>query len=104
VRELEETARGAVHPRLITAVWPAAIDEIRRANAQIPETVSADRAAYAAAGSDLREFTNVLMQRDGTMVTRQIIDAADVLASIWIFEWQQAGAPAGCAAVAMPPS
>lgn len=103
-RELEEAARGAVHPRVITVVWPAAIAEIQRANALIPETVAADRAALGAAGSDRREFTNVLMQREGTMVTRQIIDAADVLASIWIFEWQQAEAPSNCAAASMPPS
>jgi hypothetical protein len=36
------------------------------------------------------------MAADSPMIARQVADAASVLASIWLYEWKQAGSPAAC--------
>jgi hypothetical protein len=47
-------------------------------------------------GSSRYSYDRALMDRDLTMVARQVARASSTLASIWLFEWRQAGSPASC--------
>ena len=79
----------------IDSVWPIVIAELREAHALLPDVVAADRAARAA-GSDPALFDAALMNRERSLIVNQLADAASVLASVWLFEWSQAGKPSVC--------
>lgn len=96
VREIEEAARPRVHIGQIDSVWTPVIDEIKQANALIPEVVQSDRATRKRTGYSRGAYNQALMAQDSPMVARQVADAASVLASIWLYEWKQAGSPAEC--------
>lgn len=96
VREVERAARPQVQATKIDSVWATEIAEIAQANALIPEVIRADRAARAEAAGDSRSYDRALMRGEGAMIARQIAAASSALASIWLYEWTQAGSPAAC--------
>jgi hypothetical protein len=97
VPSLENEARPHVHISKIDSVWTVTIDEIRDANALIPEVLQSDRAVRAKSDHDWRAYDRDLMCREGTMIAGQVAAASSALASIWLYEWSQAGSPAACA-------
>jgi hypothetical protein len=96
VREISAASRALVHIEQIDSVWTPVIDEIKRANALAPEAIQSDRAVRQQSGRGRRAYGQALMARDSPMVVRQVADAASVLASVWLYEWKQAGSPAAC--------
>lgn len=96
VREISPAARPLVHIERIDSVWTPVIDEIKRANALVPEVMQSDRAVRKQTGYSRRAYDQALMAEDSPMVARQVADAASVLASVWLYEWKQAGSPATC--------
>jgi hypothetical protein len=98
VGEVEQLARPQVHVVKIDSVWDAAISELRHSNPLVATTFDADRAARAETGAKKGdEFDRALMRREMPMVAQQVAEAASMLASIWLYEWNQAGSPATCA-------
>lgn len=98
VGEVEQLARPQVHVIKIDSVWSAAISELRHSNPLVASTLDADRAARAETGTKVGdEFDRALMRREMPMAAQQVAEAASVLASIWIYEWNQAGSPTTCA-------
>jgi hypothetical protein len=98
VPEIEELARPQLHTQQINSVWLSAIGELRHSNALVAATFDADRAARADTGAKRGgDFDRALMRRDLPMIVRQVAEASSVLASIWFYEWKQAGSPAACA-------
>jgi hypothetical protein len=98
VGEVEQLARPQVHVVEIDSVWSAAITELRHSNPLVATTFDADRAARAETGAKKGdEFDRALMRREMPMVAQQVAEASSVLASIWLYEWNQAGSPATCA-------
>jgi hypothetical protein len=98
VREIEELARPRVHIEQISSVWQSEIGELRHSNALVATTFDADRAARAETGAKRGgDFDRALMRRELPMIARQVAEASSVLASIWLYEWKQAGSPAACA-------
>lgn len=100
VREIEAASRGKVHPQRIDSVWAAVMAELQQSHPLIQQVVDADRATHAETGNDRPAYTRALMAREQDMVVRQIDDAASVLASVWMYEWSQADAPAACSRAA----
>jgi len=96
VREIGEAARPRVHATKIDSVWTTALTEIRDANALVPGVIRTDRAARAESPDDRQGYDRVLMRTDGPMLAGQIAAASSALASIWLYEWTQAGSPAIC--------
>jgi hypothetical protein len=97
VREIEELARPQVHLVQIDSVWSSAIDELRQSNPLVSGTFDADRAARAETGAKRGDdFDRALMRREMPMIARQVAEASSILASIWVYEWKQAGSPAAC--------
>jgi hypothetical protein len=92
-RELFNRARPQVSVAAIESVWSAVIPELRRAHALVGEVVSADRAARNQAPAGSPSFERTLIAEEGALFTRQVADAASVLASAWQLEWQRAGQP-----------
>jgi hypothetical protein len=96
VREIEALAAPQVRLQPIVSVWTLVIAELKESNALVQQVVTADRTARAEAGRSHAEYTRALMGIEQNMIVRQIADAASVLASIWTYEDEQAGAPSGC--------
>lgn len=96
VREISPAARPLVHVGQIDSVWTPIIDEIKQANALVPEVMRSDRAVREQTGRGKRAYDQALMAADSPMVARQVADAASVLASVWLYEWKQVGSPAAC--------
>jgi len=94
VREIEQQARPQVHIETIDSVWTPVIAEIRDAYQLVPTVISSDRAVRAELGTN--RYDRALMDRDLTMVARQVARASSTLASIWLFEWRTAGSPTSC--------
>jgi hypothetical protein len=98
VSEIEQLARPQVHIEKIDSVWAATIVELRHSNSLITTVFDSDRAARAETETKRGdEFDRALMRREMPMVAKQVAEAASVLASIWLYEWNQAGSPAACA-------
>jgi hypothetical protein len=97
VREIEPLARPQVHIETIESVWTPVIAEIRDAYQLFPTVISSDRAARAELGRSRYGYDSAPMDRDLTMVARQVARASSTLASIWLFEWRNAGSPPSCA-------
>jgi hypothetical protein len=98
VGEVEQLARPQVHLEKIDSVWSAAISEIKQGNPLVGGVIEADRATRAETGEKRGpDFDRALMRREMTMVAQQVAEAASVLASIWLYEWKQAGSSANCA-------
>jgi hypothetical protein len=98
VSEIEQMARPQVRSGKIDSVWSATMIELRHSNALVATTFDADRGARAETGAKRGdEFDRALMRREMPMVAQQVAEAASVLASIWLYEWKQAGSPATCA-------
>ncbi|MGH7838994.1 MAG: hypothetical protein ACREQC_14375, partial [Candidatus Binataceae bacterium] len=95
VNDFEALDAGRVHPQPIASVWTPVIAELKQSNALVQSTLAADQTVRAVATSRAA-YTDALMTREGAMVAGQLADAASVLGSIWLFEWSQAGKPAGC--------
>lgn len=91
-----------VHVEKINSVWTPAIGEIRRANALVNQVVASDRAVRAEGYSRGYAYDEALMSSDKTMVVQQVADAASSLASIWLYEWDQAGQPEKCVGAEVP--
>jgi hypothetical protein len=91
-------ARPHVLIEQLDSVWPAVVSELRHSNALVSTTFDADRAARTETGAKRgADFDRALMQRELPMIARQVAEASSVLASIWLYEWKQAGSPAACA-------
>ena len=93
---LQAAAAPMVKVKSITSVWPMAIDEIRNAHSYVDEIIEADRKARRVAHKGPR-YTGLLFAQAGPMLTGQIAAAASALASIWLYEWKNAGSPNRCA-------
>jgi len=96
-REIERAAAPGVRVTEIAGVWPATIAEISRSHALVGRISADDRAARSAAGTG-PAYGEALFADDAALFSTQIADAASTLASIWLFEWKQAGSPNRCAA------
>jgi hypothetical protein len=96
VREIEPLAHPQVHIETIDSVWTPVIAEIRDAYQLVPTVISSDRAVRAELGRSRYGYDRALMDRDLTMVARQVARASSMLASIWLFEWRTAGSPTSC--------
>lgn len=92
---IEPAAAREVKVREIDGVWPVEIEEIRRANALVRQFIDADRKARKVSRRN-PQYANAFFAQAGPATTRQIADAASVLASIWLYEWKAAGSPARC--------
>ena len=97
-REIEQLARPQVHIEQIDSVWSAAVGELGHSNALLATVIDSDRAARAETGENGGyDFNRALMRRELPMVAQQVAEAASAIASIWLYEWNQAGRPAACA-------
>jgi len=96
VREIEPLARPQVRIETIESVWTPVIAEIRDAYQLFPTVVSSDRAVRAELGRSRYGYDRALMDRDLTMVARQVARASSTLASIWLFEWRNVDSPTSC--------
>jgi hypothetical protein len=97
IDEIEEMARPQVHVEQIDRVWPVIVSELRHSNALVASTFDADRAARTETGAKRGAvFDRALMQRELPMIARQVAEASSVLASLWLYEWKQAGSPTPC--------
>jgi hypothetical protein len=96
VREIEPLARPQVHSETIDSVWTPVIAEIRDAYQLVPTVISSDRAVRAEVGSSRDGYDRALIDRDLTMVVRQVARASSTLASIWLFEWRNVDSPTSC--------
>jgi hypothetical protein len=97
VRVILPLAREQVHVQTIDSVWSAAIGEIRDAQPLVSRVIMSDRAVRAEADGKPGAYERLLMERDGSMIVLQVAAASSVLASIWLFEWKDAGSPVRCA-------
>ena len=98
VGEIAAMARGQVRAQQIDSVWTQVIAEIRSANGLVEQTITTDRTLVAQYGRRGDAYDNALIRREGAMIAAQVAQAASVLASIWIYEWNAAGAPSVCGA------
>jgi Zinc dependent phospholipase C len=96
---LAELARPQIKVEPISSVWESEINEIREAHTLMNKVIYADRAARAATPIRRREFDQELLSRERALIASQIASAASVLASVWLFEWEEADRPGACAAV-----
>ncbi len=99
VPTIEVSAAREVKVQEITAVWPVEIDEIRAANSLVKELIEADRKARKVSRKNPK-YAAALFSEAGPMLTGQIAQAASVLASVWLYEWKQAGGPSRCTGTA----
>jgi hypothetical protein len=90
-------AKKSVHVTPVESVWQTELAGLRQSNALIAEVVKADRAARMIRGGDDLAYQLFLLTREQAMIAAQIADSASRLASIWQYEWEQAGRPAACA-------
>jgi hypothetical protein len=97
---LAELARPQVKLQPVTSVWEAEIGEIRDAHSLVKTVIYTDRAARASAPIHTSQFDAALLARERSLIASQVARAASVLGSVWLFEWEQAGRPAACAAAA----
>jgi hypothetical protein len=100
-RDIERAAAPQVRVIAITGVWPAAIAEISRSHALVGRITADDRAARATGGGN-SAYADALFAHDPALFSGQIADAASTLASIWLYEWKQAGSPNRCTARPAP--
>jgi len=95
-RRLGKLARPSIHLQEPESVWGTTIEGLRRSNALLDGVIGADRRARASSGGVEQTYEVDLMRDEGAMIAGQIADSASRLASIWIYEWNQAGHPAAC--------
>ncbi len=103
IAELGESARGEIRVDNINAVWPGAMAEIRDANSHVRELINADRAA-SSQGRRKSDYDRSLFANSRAMLVGQIARASSFLASVWLYEWKQAGGPSTCMAHQESPS
>jgi hypothetical protein len=96
VREIATLDGDRVHTQDLTAIWPSITAEMKQAHALIPAIMGNDRAVRNGANEGGAAYTNALMDRELPLIAGQVSDAANVLGSIWLFEWRQAGSSAAC--------
>ncbi|MDO8433151.1 MAG: S1/P1 nuclease [Candidatus Binatus sp.] len=82
----------------IDSVWPPTIAEIREANTHVEEFIQADRAARNSGSRS--QYDDAFLRREKPLIVSEIARAASLLASIWLFEWQQSHSPVRCKAAA----
>jgi hypothetical protein len=100
VDAIGEIARPQVKLVPIASVWNAVIEEIRGAHKRVGFVISADRETRAEVPAHSREFERRLIGLEQGFIAGQVARAASVLGSVWLYEWEQAGRPASCAAAA----
>ena len=94
IDEIGAAASRETKPLAIDSVWPPVIAQIREANSHVEELIQADRAARN--GGSRKDYDESFLGRDKALIVSEIASAASLLASIWLFEWQQSGTPAKC--------
>lgn len=98
VGEIEQLARPQVRVGKIDSAWSAAVGELRHSNALVATVIDSDRAARAETGKNGGYyFHRALMRRELPMIAQQVAESASAIASIWLYEWNQAGSPSTCA-------
>lgn len=91
IRQVSRSAEPQIHLVEVDSVWQTIIGEIRDSNSHIQELLQDDRAARQSS-----DYDAAFMSRAQPMIAAQIARAASVLASIWLYEWKQAGSPVRC--------
>jgi len=92
VDEIGPLATPQVKARPIRSVWDAELSELKHAHELIDEVFAADRAARGENEAAYQQSLKSILP----MVVAQVARAASALASIWQYEWQQAGSPVIC--------
>jgi hypothetical protein len=82
----------------ISGVWTLEIGEMRQSYGLVQAAIDADRAARRTAGDRGVAYAHALIEQHGAMFATQIARGASALASIWLYEWKQAGSLDRCAA------
>lgn len=93
---VEESARRQVRIEPVKSVWETALAEIKQSHRLVTQVIDSERAARRAGPPLGPAYEEALMRADGAMIAAQVARAASTLASIWLFEWQQAGRPTSC--------
>jgi hypothetical protein len=90
--DLARLAKPALAVRKIDSVWAATIEELRHSHLSVNDVIDADRASGdSITPSKIRE--HALIEAERPFIASQLARGASLLASIWLFEWQQAGSP-----------
>jgi hypothetical protein len=92
VDDIEPLAIPQVKARRIRSAWDAEVSELKHSHELVDEVFAADRAAR---GEDEAAYQQSLKSIQ-PMIVAQVARAASALASIWQYEWQQAGSPVIC--------
>ncbi len=97
VRALGAQAEPQVRAVPISGVWPTEIAELKQSYGLVQATIDADRSVRGAGYASSGAYGRALIGEHGAMFATQIARGASALASIWIYEWHQAGSPDQCA-------
>ena len=82
----------------ISGVWTLEIGEMRQSYGLVQAAIDADREARRTAADRGAAYAHALIEQHGAMFATQLARGASALASIWLYEWKQAGSPDRCAA------
>jgi Zinc dependent phospholipase C len=96
VRALGAEAEPQVRALRISGVWPTEIAEMKQSYGLVQPTIDADRSARRGGEASAEEYERALIAQNGAMFATQIARGASALASIWTYEWSQAGSPDRC--------
>jgi hypothetical protein len=97
VHALGAQAESQVRVVEISGVWPTEIAEMKQSYDLVPATIDADREARRGGDESAEAYQRALIGGHGPMFATQIARGASALASIWVYEWKQAGSPDRCA-------
>jgi len=86
----------------ISGVWTLEIGEMRQSYGLVQAAIDADREARRAGGDGGPQYAHALIEQHGAMFATQLARGASALASIWLYEWKQAGSPDRCTAAVRP--
>jgi hypothetical protein len=97
VRALGAQAAPQIRVIEISGVWPTEIAEMKDSYGLVRAVIDADRQARrAAAAAGIEAYDRALLSEHGAMFSTQIARGASALASIWLYEWKQAGSLDRC--------
>jgi hypothetical protein len=96
VRALGAQAEPQVRVVEISGVWPMEIAEMKQSYGLVQPTIDADREARRAGYTSTEAYERALITEHGAMFATQVARGASALASMWIYEWKQAGSPERC--------
>jgi Zinc dependent phospholipase C len=97
---LERLAQPDLRAEELKSPWDAIVSLLRQSNSLVPKFVEADRYARDVADGDRRAYRAALMRQLDTVTAKQLASSASLLASLWAYEWTQAGQPKSCSAEA----